>query len=292
MRTAGWLAACRCPPASSPPLCSAVSVCLIRTLLPMAILATLAACGGSGGSSPTAPAGPSVAVPIPAAETCGLLGGTAIYNGAECPPETSSVVLIQLLETHGFPSGACSGTVIAPRVVLSAAHCLIGHIGQAQVSLGSSPAIVASSFVAYPGFAQNNPATPDVGLLFLPEDLPRNPVPLLTSRDARDGETAVIAGWGRDQDNPRATLRAGSTTISRVGSLFLETPFNPPLAAICSGDSGGPLLLEEAAVWAVAGVSSATTSVACNTGSNFYVAIRNTAALAFVLEHAPGVGRR
>jgi hypothetical protein len=268
MRTAGWLA-----------------------LLPLALLGTLAACGGSGGSSPTAPTGPSVAVPIPAAETCGLLGGTAIYNGAECPPETSSVVLIQLL-AQGFPAGACSGTVIAPRVVLSAAHCLSAHIGQAQVSVGGGHAIVASSFVAYPGYAQNNPATPDVGLLFFPEDLPRNPVPLLTSRDARVGETAVIAGWGRDQDDPRATLRAGSTTISRVGSLFLETPFNPPLAAICSGDSGGPLLLEEAGTWAVAGVSSATTSVACNTGSNFYVAIRNTAALAFMLEHVPGVGRR
>jgi hypothetical protein len=272
MRTARGLAACR--------------------WLPVAMLAGLAACGGSGGSSPTAPVGPSVAVPIPAAETCGLLGGTAIYNGAECPPETSSVVLIQLLESQGFPAGACSGTVIAPRVVLSAAHCLSRHIGQAQVSVGGGLAIVASSFVAYPGYAQNNPATPDVGLIFFPEDLPRRPVPLLTSRDARVGETAVIAGWGRDQDNPTATLRAGSTTISRVGTLFLETPFNPPLAAICSGDSGGPLLLEEAGVWAVAGVSSATTNVACNTGSNFYVAIRNAAALAFVLEHVPGVGRR
>jgi hypothetical protein len=260
--------------------------------LPVAMLATLSACGGSGGGSPTAPPGPSVAVPIPAAETCGLLGGTAIYNGARCPPETSSVVQIRLLETHGFPAGGCSGTVIAPRVVLSAAHCLGAHIGQARVWLGSEPEIVASSFVAFPGYAQNNPATPDVGLIFLPEDLPRNPVPLLTSRVAREGETAVIAGWGRDQDDPTATLRAGSTTISRVGSLFLETPFNPPLAAICSGDSGGALLLEEAGVWAVAGVSSATTSVACNTGSNFYVAIRNTAALNFVLDHVPGVGRR
>ena len=48
------------------------------------LLALLAACGGGGDDTPT----PTNPAPIPAAQTCGSLGGTAILNTAPAAPPT------------------------------------------------------------------------------------------------------------------------------------------------------------------------------------------------------------
>jgi hypothetical protein len=42
----------------------------------------------------------------------------------------------------------------------------------------------------------------------------------------------------------------------------------------------------------VAGVISATSTSACNTGTNFYVNLRDPAARAFILQHAPEAAQR
>ena len=74
-------------------------------------------------------------------------------------------------------------------------------------------------------------------------------IPLLISRAVRVGETAVIAGWGLDQNKAGGTLRAGQTTISAIHD-FIETTFDTS-AGVCQGDSGGALLVNERGVWAL-----------------------------------------
>lgn len=256
-------------------------------------LLLLAACGGGGGSTtPTSPA------PIPSADACNALGGTAatvgtsILNGSNCSADRSSVVLLNMRTRDGFPVGACSGTVIAPRVVLTAAHCLDEDAGIVRVWLGSGAEIVAQSFTFYPNYQFNSPGSFDVGVVVMGEDLPRTAVPILTSRDARVGETAIIAGWGRDQNDISATLRAGSTTLTAVSSTLLQTQYAPPSSSVCSGDSGGPILLSEGGAWTVAGITSATSANVCNTGTNFYQAVRSQSVRDFILQHVPGVLQR
>jgi hypothetical protein len=264
-----------------------------KTTLACAALAILAACGGgNGGPTPTNPS------PIPSADACNLLGGTAstlgtaILNGAECSPDRSSVVLLNLRSANGFAAGACTGTIVAPRVVLTAAHCLDEDVATALVWLGSGPQINAESFVFFPNYQFNAPGTFDVGVIFLAEDLPRTPIPILTSRDGKVGETAILAGWGRDQNNATATLRAGSTTLSAVSGELLQTIFAPPSSSVCSGDSGGPILLQEGGTWTVGGITSATSQTECNTGTNFYQVVRHPSVTNFILEHVPGVAQR
>ena len=264
-----------------------------KSLLACTALLMLAACGGGGsGSTPTAPA------PIPSIDTCNSLGGpasttgTSILNGSECSPDRSSVVLLNLRRADGSGEGACTGTVVAPRVVLTAAHCLDENVGIARVWLGSGPEIVAQSFTAYPGYRFNTPGLFDVGVVVMAEDLPRVAIPILTSRDGRVGETAIIAGWGRDQDNAPARLRAGSTTLSAVTSEVLQSIFAPPSSSVCSGDSGGPIFLLEGGTWTIAGITSATSQNVCNTGTNFYQSVRHPAVRDFILQHVPGIGQR
>jgi len=127
----------------------------------------------------------------------------------------------------------------------------------------------------------------------MPVDLPRTPMPLLTSRDARVGEQVIVAGWGNDFNGSGSHVhRAGATTLSGVGALFLQTTYSPTSASICQGDSGGPLFVQENGVWAIAGVTSAASDVSCNTGTQFYVAVRNSAVQSFILGQAPNATQR
>ena len=266
-----------------------------RPAVVLVLLSALAGVACGGGGSPAAPSG---AAPIPAAQACTALaqlsGGLAIYNGADCNAAVSPVVKLNLRGADGTGLGGCTGTIIGPRKVLTAAHCLDEGVGVVRVWLGvaSEAEIDAQSFVHWPGYTFNSPSSFDVGVITMAQDLPRTPVSILTSRAGQVGETAIIAGWGRNQDSVTTVLRAGSTVLSAVSSTYLQTAFAPPSSSVCSGDSGGPIFLSQGGTWTLAGITSATSGTACNEGANFYQAVFNTSVRDFILQHAPATGQR
>ena len=277
-------------------------VCMAAAAL--ALAAALAACGGGGGggssSSPSSPSSPSTpsGPATPSINVCGILAGTAFFaqgivNGTECSPATTPVVKLNLYNKDG-PAGGCTGTVISSRAVLTAAHCLADGITSALVFLGTGDQVPSTSIEWHPGYKAAGASSLDVGVVLTGQDLSRTPQAILTSRDARVGEQAVIAGWGKDAAGRGGdTLRAGTANITAVGGSVLETLNTSSGSAVCSGDSGGPLLLAEGGSWAIAGVTSATSiGGSCAHGTSYYANVRNADIRQFIVNLVPTASQR
>ncbi len=175
---------------------------------------------------------------------------------------TSSIVNGQLIATDpavvsiAFQGQTyCTGTVVSPRVVLTAAHCIIGDPGitDSQIVVGSSVTARETRFfdvttaVSHPQWIdQDNSVTDDIGLVFTKDSIPVEPVALppraLSSENI--GDTVRVLGYGF------TTLDGSDAGDKRQGLMTVRELFDTVLivstleSATCSGDSGGPAFLQ------------------------------------------------
>jgi V8-like Glu-specific endopeptidase len=157
----------------------------------------------------------------------------------ESPTDAGSIASIVAVVQHdptchpAPPSLVCSGTAIAPRVVLTAAHCLESSPPNAlDVMTGKTMARVVSGRV-HPAFDRETHAH-DIAVLFLDGALATT-MPLRRAPVADVGATLQIAGYG----NMELTQQLGAVTLSAIEPLQLKLSPSPSMT--CRGDSGGPL---------------------------------------------------
>lgn len=178
---------------------------------------------------------------------------------------------------YGYQGSFCTGVLVAPSWVLTAAHCLRDHdnvrllptialfyVGDNAVPLdqGGFPAgdyYQVDTFVPHPFFDEGTAAN-DIALLHLSE--PANAVqPYAPSTLALDtsheGQAAFYVGYGATDGlsgSGKGVKRSASIAISDVDSMTYSNTYNG--TAICFGDSGGPGFLSLQDVWHVVGVTS------------------------------------
>jgi hypothetical protein len=196
----------------------------------------------------------------------------AVIGGQAAAPGTFPW-MAYILDRRGDELGQCSGTVVAPNLVLTAGHCAenmqTGVVNEAsgyRVATGNVDWAAPEAekqvsdvvrVIPCPCFDRHTDVG-DVALLQLVTPTTAPVVPLAASPSGGTG--ALFAGWGVTYDGqktPVEGLRWARTVVQapssceRQASQFSpaseDCVLDPPgrLTGACNGDSGGPLLVAE-----------------------------------------------
>lgn len=195
----------------------------------------------------------------------------ALVGGARTDDEAARHV-VMIVSTRG---AICTGTALAPDLVLTAAHCVAPRAGYKVAGYGASYLRAPRTVAVHPGFDARAyaraHATADVALMKLDAPLPAAVVPAaLADADAQvaPGDTLIVAGIGvtapGGEDGLGIARAARLVATGRPGSLQIrlvdpQTRNARPGLGACTGDSGGPVFRAANGSLSVIGVVSWST---------------------------------
>ena len=149
----------------------------------------------------------------------------------------------------------CTGVVIDPRVVITAAHCAVLRPAAIVVGAerGAGVEVPVATALAHPDFGYAG-LVDDLGLLILAEDAPVAPVARAPGPPPLDASVRLVGFGATFVGDVGGRKHEGLGRVTAVGAD--ELTLAPAPAAACNGDSGGAVLADLGAGEALVGVIS------------------------------------
>lgn len=219
-----------------------------------------------------------------------------VANGEQCPLTGSSATssVVKLIVIKGNSASVCTGTVVSPTAVLTAAHCFARGADSVQIVTtikGKQSAVAARSVAVHPKWGvSHNVMFNDIAVVKTSRRLSTPTTPILLSRSPAESEDAVVAGYGQTSNQGRAetNVYAGRAIVDDVSDNHIYIDYTRSQAHPCKGDSGGALFIANGSGIGIVGVvSQSDPSVdvedICKPGDRtLYTSVRDPSVAAFI----------
>ena len=179
------------------------------------------------------------ATPVPSAR---------IVAGKTVSEYTTPVGYFDYNYAYSGERGLCSGVLIAPNKILTAAHCVADGVGNISkkifkytVKIGGKK-IKIKKVTVHPYYNEWDGIN-DLAIITLAKKSSLKPWPIYLKQKVRRGSKTYFYGFGVDYSSHSRTLKRGIAMIrySDVGRLYSKLKFGMDIP--CYGDDGGPVTL-------------------------------------------------
>ncbi|TPV94661.1 MAG: S1 family peptidase [Myxococcales bacterium FL481] len=198
--------------------------------------------------------------------------GTERIYGGEPVADGEFLPVVGVYVQHANKTELCTGTMLSPTVVLTAAHCLArldDNSPPVNVFAGtSSSALEAQSealrYAIHPQYCLPDDCVDDnydIAYIILADGMDVGTIEPITNQHDYDrliaaGASVTLVGYGSTESGEIGTKHKVTTAITKFSETGKEFYAGGDGKDSCHGDSGGPALVQSGGAWKLAGVLS------------------------------------